>query len=282
MEYFLLNVNRQKENKVDYWIGERKFAPIFYGLWTIEQIKNKETDRHPQSIGDAELFIEVFEKYNDNAIIFSIGKEYVYIFKQEGKLKELEQHKNKDNSLSLVKGFSIKIIEKILIKESPLILVSIKSNRYMSSGTFRKLKPVLESNSYFGNILSLEYLITNQKQKVKSFRGYLFCLSSVEFETLISKILEEKGYFVSAYRGGSIKDYDLFYKSNEKKYSVQIKLEMEEEHYNETTDYFYCIKNNGISAPNIKNWESIKNELGPKTKEWLKETLYWVKVCEKE
>jgi len=150
----------------------------------------------------------------------------------------------------------------------------------MSSGAFRKLNPISENNSYFGNILSIHYLLSNKKQKVKTFKGYLYCLSSLEFETLIAKLFEEKGYFVPAYKGGFIKNYDLFCTNlkDNKTSSLQIKLEMEEKYYNEFTNYYYCINNNYISIENIRNWESIKNELEkcPNTREWLNRTLYWV------
>jgi hypothetical protein len=163
MGYYLLNVNRQHESKVDYWIGERQFAPIFYGQSTINQIKKSKTEYSHNQIRDAELFINTFEKQNNSAIIFSIGDKYIYFYKQMGKLQELEQYINKDNTKSLVKGFLIKIIEKKLIKECPLILITVKSNRYMSAGTFKKINPISENNSYFGNILSIEYLLTNKK-----------------------------------------------------------------------------------------------------------------------
>ena len=282
MEYFLLNVNRPEGNMVDYWIEERQIAPIFYGQSTIKQIKNNETELTPNQKRDAELFINTFENQNEEAIIFSISDEYIYIYKQIGKLQEIEQYLNKNNTKSLVKGFSIKILIKKLIKESPLILATIKSNRYMSAGTFKKLKLVSENSSYFGNILSIKYLLTDKIQEVKTFSSYLFCLSSLEFETLIAKIFEEKGYFVPAYKGGFIKNYDLFCKKNNETISLQIKLEMEEEYYNESTDYFYCINNNSVPTSNIKNWKDIKEEIEqcPRTKEWLEKTLYWVKICE--
>jgi hypothetical protein len=108
-------------------------------------------------------------------------------------------------------------------------------------------------------------------------------LSSLEFETLIAKMFEENKYFVPAYKGGFVKNYDLFCTKDNKTISLQIKLEMEEKYYNETTDYYYCINNNAIPTDNIKNWESVKEELKtcPNTKEWLKRTLYWVALNEK-
>ena len=273
MEYFLLNINRNGVNKVDEWIKERGIAPIFYGKSTINKIIKNPKD-FPR---DASLFINTFLKLNDNVILFSIGNSKLYIYKQKNVINEYNEY-NKIVEGDIVKGIKIEIMKEIEIKKCPLILITIKSNRYMSSGAFRKLNPSSESNSYFGNILSIQYLLSNEKKKVKTFMGYLYCLSSLEFETLIAKMFEEKGYFVPAYKGGFIKNYDLFCTKNSETISIQIKLEMEEKYYNELTDYYYCINNNLISIDNIKNWKSIKNELEkcPNTEEWLKKTLYWV------
>jgi hypothetical protein len=275
MDYFLLNINRDEKNNVDEWIKGRSFAPIFYGNITIKQIIDGKGTR------DARLFIDTFSEINTNATILSIGNSSLYIYKQKGKLNEHEEYRNILGG-DLVKGFPIELLAEIEIKKCPLILVTIKSNRYMSAGAFRKLKPIVEKNSYFGNVLSVQYLLTNKIQEVKTFCGYLFCLSSLEFETLIAKIFEEKGYFVPAYKGGYIKNYDLFCRKNDQITSLQIKLEMEEKYHNETTDVFYCIKNNTIASDNIRDWASIKEELEkcPNTKKWLAETLFWVKLNE--
>jgi len=109
------------------------------------------------------------------------------------------------------------------------------------------------------------------------------CLSSIEFETLIAKIFEEQGYFVPAYKGGSLENIDLVCEKDGEKKSIQIKLQMEEEHYDEDIDLYYCIINNAIPTDNIKNCEIIKEELKncPNTKYWLNRTLDWV-ICNDE
>lgn len=274
MEYFLLNINSKGVNYVDYWIKERNIAPVFYDNSTMDKIlKNSRNFSR-----DTFLFLFTFLKFNIDIILFSIGNSKIYIYKQKDIIKDY----NINNEIvggDIVKGFEIEILKEIEIKYCPLILITIKSNRYMSSGTLRKLKPILENNTYYGNILSIHYLLSNKKQEVNSFMGYLYCLSSLEFETLIAKMYEEKGYFVPAYKGGYIKNFDLFCTKDNITISLQIKLEMEKKYYNLFTDYFYCINDNSLSGKNIKNWISIKKELKncPDTKEWLRKTLYWVK-----
>ena len=87
-------------------------------------------------------------------------------------------------------------------------------------GTFKSIEdpnnPESHMNSYFGNIKALEYILKDKKEKVSvnSFSEYLECLSPIEFETLIAKLKEEEGYYVPAYKGGMLKDYDLICKKN--------------------------------------------------------------------
>jgi hypothetical protein len=280
MKYFLLNINESKINQVDYWIDRREFAPIFYKQSTIEQIRSRTAEKRNK---DAERFVSTFENINNDTLIVSKGESYFYFYKQKSELLELEQHIKKDKSQHLVKGFYIKEKRKYLIKNCPLVLGTIKSNTYLTMGTFREINSKNRNSSYFGNILAIKYVMTDEKQIVNNFAEYLFCLSSLEFETLIAKMFEEKGYFVPAYKGGFLKDFDLFCRINNKITSLQIKLVMENDDYKENTDYFYCIINNATQINNIKNFNVIKEELNqcPKTMAWLKQSLYWVNIREK-
>jgi hypothetical protein len=255
---------------VDEWIKGKKIAPIFYGNSTIDEIVNQKKKFPP----DAYRFIDNFSKINSNAIIFSIGNSKIYIYKQKSILKEYDEFKNIVNG-DLVKGIEIELINEIEIKKCPLVLITIKSNRYMSSGAFRKIDE-LKGKSYFGNVKALEYFLYNSKPEIKSFEDYLFCLSSLEFETLIAKIYEEKHFYVPAYKGGFIKNFDLFCKKEDNILSLQIKLNLKKEHYNEYTDLYYCI-NSEIKKDNIRTWKEIENEIKKcsETIKWLRQTLDW-------
>jgi len=205
MEYYLLNINRQKGKKrincVDEWIKNKNIATIFWSH-TIDEmtnfkVKNKKNNK-PYAYTDANLFFDIpfrNEKI-ENSVIISIGNHMLYIYKQIGKLIETDEYK----------GFQIKILKEIEIKYVPLVLSTIKSNKYLGRGTFKKIDPK-NGKSYFGNIMAIEYLLYGKKLLVKTFEDYLFCLSSLEFETLIAKIFEENGYFVPAYKGGYIKKF---------------------------------------------------------------------------
>jgi hypothetical protein len=269
-EYFLLNISveKNKGNHVDEWIDKREIAPIFYGESTIKQIKE---DKEKKYKADAYLFVETFFKVNKNAIIISIGNREIYFYKQK---HDLIQYEKSDGHL--VKGFDIELIKKIEIKECPLVLVTIKSNRFMGSGTFKKIDKE-KGKSYYGNVRAIEYLLSGNKPEITSFEDYLFCLSSLEFETLIAKMYEENKWHVPAYKGGFIRNFDLFCKNNNEIKSLQIKLNLKRKHYNNFTNIYYCI-NSEINEPNIRNWQNIEEELKDCiiTKKWLEQTLDWV------
>lgn len=283
MNYFILNINRKGESEVDYWINERNIAPIFYGESTIDSIrKNEEPKLKPLAYPDAKLFIDTFSDLKNTNVIFSIGDQYVYFYKQDGELTEFEIYKN-----DLVKGVKIEIIKKIRISECPLVLVTIKSNRYISAGTFRKL----DGDKYLGNCNAINYLLTKQAITVETFDKYLQCLSSLEFETLVAKFLEECGFFVPAYKGGYIRNYDLFCKNNSgnpitinkilvnhnSTLSIQIKLNLKKESLKDYLDLYFCIWSD-LKQENIVDWIKIKENLVSltNTKKWLTQTLYWV------
>lgn len=283
MRYYILNINREGENKVDYWLGERGIAPIFYGQTTIDQLRSgKDHNLKLQAYLDAKTFVNTFHETNKDAVIFSIGEEFIYVFKQKGPLAEIEKCED-----DLVKGFKIEIIKKIKINICPLVLTSIKANRKISSGTFKDLS----SHLYLGNTRALAFLLTGKKVTIPSYSQYLQCLSSLEFETLVAKFLEEKGFFVPAYKGGFIKNFDLFCRNltgraielDQRKIqphevlSVQIKLNLKKGHLKRAVDIYFCI-NSESEESNIYDWRYFEKEIvaGSATAKWLETTLDWV------
>ena len=109
MQYFILNINRNHKSEVDYWLVKKGIAPIFYGNSTIKSIREKTEPKLPsQAYKDAKLFVDTFSGLQNNSqIIFSIGNEFIYFYKQIGELSEFEQ-----NGDDIVKGFKIEILEK--------------------------------------------------------------------------------------------------------------------------------------------------------------------------
>ncbi|MDO8676464.1 MAG: hypothetical protein Q7K16_02330 [Candidatus Azambacteria bacterium] len=291
MKYYILNINYDKKSQVDYWLGDRRLAPVFYGNSALEQIRSGVDHKiPPQAYVDAKRFVHTFDKINESNIIFSIGDRFVYVFKQGGLLKEIKENSYKKD---LIKCFEIKLLKKVEIKDCPLVLVSIKANRYIQSGTFRDLN----DDKYLGNTKALEHLLNGKVVVVPNYARYLQCLSSLEFETLIAKYLEEKGLFVPAYKGGFLKNYDLFCRnlgtSNiilgdmvirpKDSLSVQVKLNITHDHKKdlERVDLFFCI-NSTVKDKKIFNWRYLEKNISGNTKTWIETVLDWVKFNDKK
>lgn len=251
---------------------------------------------------DVKNFIKTFDKKeNDDSVLVSIGTaedgiDYIFIYKKAGKLEEISSLSvNQDyykncNYVDRAIGFKIDLIKKIKVVDCPLVLATIKSCTRLTMGTFKSIEdpknPESHLNSYFGNIKAIEYICCDKKKKVKvdNFDEYLECLSPIEFETLIAKLKEEDGYFVPAYKGGMLKDYDLICKKDKIQENLQIKLNLSKETYNKYKNKnlsIYCVsKDEKIKNPEIKIYDSkdiltLINKT-EKTKKWLEQTLDWV------
>ena len=255
---------------------------------------------------DVERFIELFNSNkSDDSIILSIGEDEtstdsLYIYQKDGPFEEItslsvdKENYKTCNYVDNAIGFKIKLLKKIKIVECPLVLATIKSNTRLTMGTFKSIEdpnnPESHMNSYFGNIKAMEYILKGKKEKitVDSFAEYMECLSPIEFETLIAKLKEEEGYFVPAYKGGMLKDYDLICKKDGRQENIQIKLNLSKDTYNKYKKkglIIYCVsKSEKIVDPTVTiyDWQDIEKLINksPNTKKWLSQTLDWVYIKE--
>ena len=185
-----------------------------------------------------------------------------------------------------VKLLPVREIIRQPVKDVPEILAGINANRYYSSGTFREI-------SDNGNRTALQCLLDKSKVRIPiqcTAINALECLSSVELETLVAKVFEELGCFVPAYRGGIIKDIDLFIHnkgSNElslcgiallpkSRYAVQVKLRTDLKRPPHGVDYL--ITGAEVSAPSVfgASWFSSAIKCSPTTRNWLFTSLTWL------
>lgn len=167
-------------------------------------------------------------------------------------------------------------------------------------GTFREIEPA-RGGAYLGNIAAIQSVIRHWQPNFKV--DPLDCLSSLEFETLIAKILEEHCCFVPAYKGGFLKDVDLIAKPTKMKsiagmsietgrnIAVQLKLSIDRSLLNdlryERVNYLIGLNDDESMRRNFENselshlcfgrawlrkalWES------PCASEWLKQSLEWL------
>ncbi len=305
MKYYYLQIKEGYKtffDCVDKWLHTNHLAAIF----SLNSIDDFLSDRKDLS-KDSQNFIKTFNDEKEESILVSIGckeennkkSDYLYIYKKDGKLKEYKRQSSKykvdlshyQSNPENVIGFPIKLLVEIPIVQAPLVLATIKSNQYLSRGTFKELlkKPTKDDpestfNSYFGNRKAIDYLVSGKPVQVDNFEQYLECLSSIEFETLIAKLKEEQGYFVPAYKGGSFKDYDILcFKKNKEEY-IQAKLNLLKETFKEYKDIkdlnIYCVHSEVDKRifQNILDYEDIQKELidCPNTRKWLSHSLNWV------
>lgn len=308
MKYYYLQIKEGPGpffDCVDKWISKNHFAAVF-SRNSINDFLSKKKD----SSKDLQKFVETFTEDKEDSYLVSIGSksigntksDYLYIYRKTGPLKEydgtLSQYKvnsdfYKNKKIDNVIGFPINLLVELPIVKCPLVLATLKSNQYLSRGTFKELRkkssksdPKSEFNSYFGNRKAIDYLVNNEKVEVENFEQYLECLSSIEFETLIAKLKEEQGFFVPAYKGGSFKDYDILCFKNDKEEYIQAKLNLSKDTFKEYKDitnlHIYCVHSDVDKRkyPNIFNSQDIQLQLEncENTKRWLEQSLRWVKI----
>lgn len=185
-----------------------------------------------------------------------------------------------------VKLLPVREVIRQSLKDVPAILAGINANRYYSSGTFREI-------SDNGNKIALQCILDKSKVQVPlqcTVINALECLSSVELETLVAKVFEELGCFVPAYRGGMIKDVDIFAHNNSNnelslcgvtilprsRYALQVKLRTNLKKPPNGVDFL--ITGSDVSDPSIlgASWFSAAIKCSPKTRDWLCTSLSWL------
>ena len=304
MKYYLLQIKEGPHGGPFYDTVNKWISAGYAAVFTKDPLGKIGTN--PVS-ADVEKFIELFNStQNDDSIILSIGEDEtstdsLYIYQKDGPLEEItslsvdKENYKTCNYVDNAIGFKIKLLKKIKIVECPLVLATIKSNTRLTMGTFKSIEdpnnPESHMNSYFGNIKALEYILKGKKEKVTvdSFAEYMECLSPIEFETLIAKLKEEEGYFVPAYKGGMLKDYDLICKKDGRQENIQIKLNLSKDTYNKYKKkglIIYCVsKSEKIVDPTVTiyDWQDIEKQINKSqnTKKWLSQTLDWVYIKEK-
>lgn len=220
--YFNLNIKHpqwdKKPSAADYWLGERRVAPVFFGSDSVEDVNADvmKTSLKTQQRNELREFLTLTAKARKehfDPIIVTIGSGHAWIYRPIGEPKSGDKFKFKRKeewAFDLPKYYEVEFIaDGIPISSVPYILASMKANQAFSRGTFREIRSVAadELVSYRGNVAAIQSLIGWEP-------GFsvdpLECISSIEFETLIAKLFEGNGFFVPTHRGGVLRDVDLF------------------------------------------------------------------------
>lgn len=179
-----------------------------------------------------------------------------------------------------VKLLPVELIKEFSVCNIPAVLSGITSNTYFYTGTFREITDP-------GCLAAIDYLMGKSIGFIKRITNMDFwqCLGSVELETLIAKIFEEKGCFVPAYRGGTKKDIDIVAHNETesdievghiklekgKAISIQVKRKCPDNSPPEGCDYL-------VSFSDANHTKAILEALKttPKTLKWLRRSLQWL------
>ncbi len=141
-----------------------------------------------------------------DCLIVVVGKGRVWILRPAGAVVELTKPPQ-----DLWKMMPVDVVGRFAMKEVPPVLAGINANTYLSRGTFREIGKWGWGNqkaiaSAAGIPLPEEQMAPENCKATHLFE----CLSSYELETLVAKLFEESGCFVPAYRGGVVRDVDVF------------------------------------------------------------------------
>lgn len=199
MTYYMLNIKHPTDPEAaTSWLDKEKQAPVFFGESSIAELKTK--------LGGGALFGRVGqdEKLREAARIVTISEGFVWLYAFAGKIRRLKRRRSKPNEkvADVPKVIPIRLFKKRRLQKVPLILASMTANQHFTRGTFAKI----DDEKYPGNVAALDVLWRRTPRRISRLQ----CLSSIELETLVAKILEANGAFVPAYKGGFLKGIDLF------------------------------------------------------------------------
>lgn len=216
MKFFYLKIGKSNHLAEKWLSGENPLkkpaAVIFFGHCSINDIKQGKSN---QQVRD---FFECSQMHvRDEVLITVVHHGKICFLKPMG---DLEEYQDASDDGNLWKIMPVTIVREKRLFDVPPVLAGINANTFLSTGTFRSI-------TNWGNIKaiysSLDMALPSEHLSEKECNPMrlLECLSSVELETLIAKLFEAAGCFVPAYRGGNIKDVDLFVHNDKDK---EIKL----------------------------------------------------------
>ena len=272
-------------------------AVIFFGQATLEDMRTGILTngglRSKSQIMQARAFVETPDQDWDTTCIVVVDtRTKAYFLKPAGIVMDvrnegLAAHLRTADDTSTQKLMPVEIIAEKDLREIPFVLATINSNQYLARGTYR---PISEKKNR-GNLKAI-FSVLEKPWKPEWYKvgasGLFECLSSVELETLVAKILEERGCFVPAYRGGMLKDVDLFAFCEHSididgllinHYGIKVQVKGNAQlRGDELPDGVYLIGYacKGVDSYFDERWLLNQIKRLPKVRQWLKRSLDWV------
>jgi hypothetical protein len=286
MQYYYLKIGKGNSLATDWLAGKnplkRPAAVIFFGELPIEDTLNN------RQVND--FYLSSLPEKRDNTIMVTIGDGKAWFLKPAGEIVECDPPPDATENLNnLWKMMPVEVISEQKLSKIPPVLAGINANAFLSRGTYRKI-------TNWGNIkaiyCSLQKPLPDEHLQIENCNALrlLECLSSVELETLVAKIFEASGCFVPAYRGGCIRDVDLFVRNDtdedinlssliipaHHRLSIQVKGRTR---LKECPKEVNCLI--GFEVPQVSNcfdeeWLLKQIKRFPKVNDWLSRSLDWL------
>jgi hypothetical protein len=286
MQCYYLKIGKGNSLAADWLSGKnplnRPAAVIFFGPRPIKDLLDNRQVKN--------FYVSSLPEERDNTTMVTIGGGKAWFLKPDGEIVERDPPANATQSLdSLWKMMPVEVISKQELSKIPSVLAGINANAYLSRGTYRKI-------TNWGNLKAIccslqkplpdEHLHRENCNALRLFE----CLSSVELETLVAKIFEGAGCFVPAYRGGYVRDIDLFAHNDtnedidmdgltipaQQGLSIQVKGRTR---LKECPEEVNCLIGFGVpQVPNCFDEEWILSQVKrfPKVNSWLSRSLDWL------
>lgn len=218
--YFNLNIRHKDERwRASSFLDQAQpRAPIFYGKRTVDELRGSPlgaSGLRSKELKEAQQFLGLLQAARANGfqpVIVTIDEGRVWIYEPMAGPNEyglIPAFSGEPDGI-LVKGYEVRHLVGcggIPASKVPFILSSMKVNQAFSRNTFTEIHGG-ESGRYRGNVAAVKAML---KETAEGFAvDPMECLSAVEFETLVAKLFEADGCFVPAYRGGVMKEVDLY------------------------------------------------------------------------
>ena len=284
MRFFYLKLG--KSNSHIGWLSgdnplKRPAAVIFFRHCTIEDIRSGNCDPQAKNFYESSL-----PEAMHQTIMVVVANGKAWFLKPAGQLIE---YSSPTDVVNLWKIMPVEVISSQRLTEVPLVLASINANTYLNTGTYREI-------TNWGNIkaihAALKWPLPEEHLKAAECRAVrLFeCLSSTELETLVAKVFEAAGCFVPAYRGGYVKDVDLFAHNDrlteidlnglkippQGGVSIQVKGRTSLKKCPEAVDYLIGFSLSSSSNCFDENWLLDQVKAFPSMAKWVQRSLSWL------
>lgn len=278
MRFAYAKVGKGNSELDEYLAAEKKFIPIYFnGAYSSEE----EFLRYGGSKEQGKLFFEFGREPAEKFIVVNASSE-IRIYRPMGRV--VFRKRRWDQVDGWVKLLPVQHVVSVPIRRVPAVLAGINANRYYSSGTFREIKSA-------GNVAALRYLIGAPvgEKEFGSLGVALNLLGSVELETLVARVLDERGLFVPAHHGGTMQDADLFAHNDSdeavaistlqipprESISIQVKRSSNFRRKPEGIDYVICVEGSPQDWQLTQIWLAEALQSSPITSKWLRRSLAW-------